>query len=34
MDTSFERTVSGTAEWLTPPYIIEALGGFDLEVIL
>lgn len=29
---SHERTIRGeTNEWLTPPYIIEALGPFDLD---
>lgn len=31
MDTSFERTKTGTEVWLTPPYIIDALGAFDLD---
>jgi len=31
MNTSFERSVSGKDEWLTPKYIIEALGEFDLD---
>lgn len=26
-----EKTVSDTVVWLTPPYIIEALGPFDLD---
>lgn len=26
-----ESTISGTEVWLTPPYIIEALGQFDLD---
>jgi hypothetical protein len=26
-----EQTVSGTEVWLTPPYVIEALGQFDLD---
>lgn len=26
-----ESSVSGTVVWLTPPYIIEALGPFDLD---
>tara|TARA_R110000803_G_scaffold91822_1_gene159328 strand:+ start:45 stop:527 length:483 start_codon:yes stop_codon:yes gene_type:complete len=26
-----ESTVAGTDVWLTPPYIIEALGEFDLD---
>jgi hypothetical protein len=26
-----EATVAGTEVWLTPPYIIEALGEFDLD---
>jgi hypothetical protein len=26
-----ESTVSGTDVWLTPPYILDALGGFDLD---
>lgn len=30
MDTSFERNKSQD-EWLTPPYIIESLGSFDLD---
>jgi len=32
MDVTFEgNTKTGTDEWLTPPYIIEALGEFDLD---
>jgi len=31
MNTSFERTKTGKEEWLTPPYIVEALGEFDLD---
>jgi len=31
MDTSFERTKNGKSEWLTPLYIIKALGEFDLD---
>jgi len=31
MDSSFERTKKGKDEWLTPPYIINALGRFDLD---
>ena len=32
MNTSFEgKTETGTDVWLTPPYIIEALGEFDLD---
>ncbi|MFA5942300.1 MAG: DNA N-6-adenine-methyltransferase [Candidatus Paceibacterota bacterium] len=31
MNTSFERVVTGKAEWLTPPEIINALGNFDLD---
>lgn len=31
MDISFERSSSGTNEWLTPPEIIKALGPFDLD---
>jgi hypothetical protein len=26
-----EATVAGTEVWLTPPYILEALGAFDLD---
>jgi hypothetical protein len=26
-----ESTVAGTDVWLTPPYVIEALGEFDLD---
>lgn len=26
-----ERSVAGTDVWLTPPYILEALGEFDLD---
>ena len=28
---SFERSKDGTDEWLTPPYILQALGEFDLD---
>ena len=31
MNVSFERTKKGKDEWLTPPYIIDALGDFDLD---
>lgn len=31
MDVSFERTETGTNEWLTPPEIIKSLGEFDLD---
>lgn len=31
MNTSFERTKNGKDEWLTPPYIIDSLGVFDLD---
>ncbi len=32
MNTSFQGTTEkGKGEWLTPPYIIEALGPFDLD---
>lgn len=31
MNTSFERSKEGTSVWLTPPEIIHALGGFDLD---
>ena len=32
MDVTFEgNTKKGTDEWLTPPYIIKALGDFDLD---
>ena len=32
MDVSFEgNTSTGKDEWLTPPYVIEALGSFDLD---
>lgn len=30
MNTSFQRTASSD-EWYTPPYILEALGEFDLD---
>lgn len=30
MDTSFDRK-SGKDEWITPPYIINSLGEFDLD---
>lgn len=30
MDVSFQRSVASD-EWYTPPYIIEALGEFDLD---
>lgn len=31
MNTSFERVKNGKEEWLTPKYIIDALGEFDLD---
>lgn len=31
MNTSFERIQNGKDEWLTPKYIIDALGSFDLD---
>lgn len=32
MDTSFQgKTETGKDEWLTPPFIIKALGPFDLD---
>lgn len=31
MDISFERTLDGKDEWLTPPEIIRSLGLFDLD---
>jgi len=31
MDVSFERTVRGKDEWLTPPEIFTELGEFDLD---
>jgi len=31
MNTSFERSSEGKDEWLTPPYIVKALGEFDLD---
>jgi len=31
MNTSYERTSTGTQEWLTPPYILKELGEFDLD---
>ena len=31
MDTSFERDRKGKDEWLTPPFILRALGEFDLD---
>jgi len=31
MDTSFETAKTGTDEWLTPPYILEAFETFDLD---
>lgn len=31
MNTSFERIKKGKEEWLTPKYIIDALGEFDLD---
>jgi hypothetical protein len=30
MDTSFDKT-DGNDVWLTPPYILKALGEFDLD---
>jgi phage N-6-adenine-methyltransferase len=31
MNVSFERKKNGKDEWLTPPYILDALGEFDLD---
>jgi len=31
MNSSFERTATGKNEWLTPPYILNSLGPFDLD---
>lgn len=31
MDVRFERKTDGTDVWLTPPYLIEELGPFDLD---
>lgn len=31
MNTAFERIKQGKEEWLTPKYIIDALGKFDLD---
>lgn len=31
MNTSFERSAKRTDEWYTPPWIIDALGPFDLD---
>lgn len=31
MDASFETSNEGKDEWLTPPWIIEACGEFDLD---
>lgn len=32
MDVTFEgNTKTGTDEWLTPPFILKELGGFDLD---
>jgi len=31
MDTSFDRVSDGKDEWLTPKYITDALGEFDLD---
>lgn len=31
MDTSFQRSAKATDEWYTPPWIIQALGDFDLN---
>lgn len=31
MNTSFDRSINGKDEWLTPPYILNALGTFDLD---
>ncbi len=31
MNTKFETSTSGKNEWLTPPYILGALGVFDLD---
>lgn len=28
---SHERSITGKDEWLTPPYIVKALGNFDLD---
>jgi hypothetical protein len=31
MNTSYEKNINGTNEWLTPLYIINDLGPFDLD---
>lgn len=31
MNTSFDRSVNGKSEWLTPPHVIKACGPFDLD---
>lgn len=31
MAFAHERSIKGKDEWLTPPYILEALGPFDLD---
>lgn len=31
MNTTHERDKDGKDEWLTPPYIVKALGEFDLD---
>lgn len=31
MNTSFQQSKNRTDEWYTPPEIIQALGGFDLD---
>lgn len=31
MNTSFEKSILGKDEWLTPPDIIKRLGSFDLD---
>ena len=31
MNTTYERDKDGKDEWLTPPYIVKALGEFDLD---
>jgi len=32
MDISFERSVNGKDEWLSPPELVKALGEFDLDL--
>lgn len=31
MDTTFENSKASKDEWLTPPYLLKALGEFDLD---